>query len=1229
MPSRPAVDIESDVMPIPDSDPAHLPRASQNSVPQAPEMPACGAQVTRFTCPVALLAKQFELRDGQVHKTSHARLSRGRAETVAAPTAGALNQLLEGLTPRQAISTGLLREGDTAQIGPQATLRPGEISRSLVHFHFPERQAGWLLVDYDSKSMPPDVEDRINRLGGPVEALFHLWPEARQAAYVIRPSSSDGVGHSGAEGSRSSGFHVYILISDLALSRQILTDLQCRAWTEGLAWCALSASGSVLIRSITDVAVASPERIIFGAAPIVLPPLVRRPAPTVVHEGIAVVPPLITDDERREAVRMENEARKLIKPEAKQAEKVWTERQVEQEVERRGLTREAARRAVGQRLRRRLLDDDMLLDLADGGQVTAATLLDNPQRYNRQSLPDPIEGRSYGLDKATLFLTPRPDHPDDEPCIVSHAHGNRTVYRFARYALAPVSPRHPMPATGKDRAPALASIREMILRWGRDSDRWARSKQAQTREDRSGGWGAGMSAAADTHCEVASRDMVTGSQGTSKTSTAVGRAGNPGLLHEGHGYITAFYSTDDDKSAEAFRDFEANHPGHGPHALHLRGRSAPRPDGRGQLCEFAAQAEAAAQQGLNVQSVMCDRCPFAVDCLYIEQLRDIASAKADPRGLVIFAVHDHAFTGLPGGLQPDRAMFDERPRDFAKREHVVPLSEWGRDLASVVIGSGMSQDETAHRLLLLRTRIDPLRRAIEEAINERLASGLAHVAEAALQVDPFATSPAAVMCQAAETLRDMRDHRSIPAFAAMIPANVASASDAKLVAAGIDEVLRADASRTLTPLIGVLDAVAAELAQTHGPALRAVHRLRVAGVDSVVADTLAPVALPEDVPLLHLDGTGDLDLARAWFGKDIERHHFPVERLGEAVFISGHNFSTSSLTGYNPATGLPWYPDRAEALRERLHRVFARHPGSFIAMPKRVFTKFGPLPGHKTAHFGALRGRNLAEGCSTGLVVGRNLPPVQGLERLARAFAVALDRPFVPLAIEAGHATARYPRRRDGVRLRDGSGHAVDLDYHPDPTAEALLRQIRDAETTQAVDRVRAQFEPKRIFVAGASVPDVTFDRVEEWSDFADGGSALSRALERELLPLSATELVRIHGDLWRNTKAVQRDDQYRAFRETVLAGQSVHRNFYLPHVRLEQRISLVRYTRPATGRARGERARSFEALVLAGPETAVKRAEATLGPLVSCRAEGLGPRAEATERSAANSDRAPKRRAA
>lgn len=101
-----------------------------------------------------------------------------------------------------------------------------------------------------------------------------------------------------------------------------------------------------------------------------------------------------------------------------------------------------------------VLADDHLLELRDGSFVRVGDVLDAPERFDRVSLPDPIEGRPYGPDKATLLLNPDPRRPDIGPRLVSHAHGARTVYRFARYEPA-AQPAGPVLRPAKDRPDVL------------------------------------------------------------------------------------------------------------------------------------------------------------------------------------------------------------------------------------------------------------------------------------------------------------------------------------------------------------------------------------------------------------------------------------------------------------------------------------------------------------------------------------------------------------------------------------------------------------------------------------------------------------------------------------------------------------------------------------------------------------------------------------------------------
>ena len=395
-------------------------------------------QVTVFTSNAKPLTKIFKVVDGVIEKTAQANFYSGTAVTRAAATPAELLALLEGLSPLQAVSVGALKVGRKARITTATAARKGgaAVARTLEHFHYPEGP-GWLLWDYDNGTMPPEVSARVKALGGPLAALFHIWPEAMAAPYLIRPSSSGGVSAPGIPEKQSDGIHGFFLIDDVSRSSASLDVLLARAWAAGLAWCALSKSGAVLIRSIVDAAVGSPERLIFEAAPILIDPVIRTPKPAILSNGIDPVPvPSIDDATEAAAKAAEAEAKRAIKPRAARVEAEFIEDRAQVAAKTTGKPIAEARRMVRQMLKGGVLSDDHLLQMKDGSYARVGDLLDAPKRFNRLSLPDPIEGVSYGLDKATLLLLHKPGHPDMQPRLVSHAHGATTVYRFERYEAA-------------------------------------------------------------------------------------------------------------------------------------------------------------------------------------------------------------------------------------------------------------------------------------------------------------------------------------------------------------------------------------------------------------------------------------------------------------------------------------------------------------------------------------------------------------------------------------------------------------------------------------------------------------------------------------------------------------------------------------------------------------------------------------------------------------------------
>jgi len=320
------------------------------------------ARITVFTSDSAPLCKRFTLKGDTIAKDSLAQFYAGKAETAPAASAAELNATLDQLDHRQAIATGVLKRGGASSITTAAKVSGGAAARSLKYFSFPKGQ-GWLLWDYDDKTMPADVQARVASLGGPFAALLHIWPEAKDAAHVIRPSSSDGITAPNRAELKSAGLHGFFLVQDVAQSRAILDTLQARAWEAGLAWFALSASGALLERSIVDTAVGSPERLIFEAPPILDAPVIRLPRPAIVSEGVALACPA---SPLERAAQSRDAARDAIKPKAEKVQIAYINDRATIAAEKTGNPWKDAYRAIVQMMQGATLSDDHLLQMKGG-----------------------------------------------------------------------------------------------------------------------------------------------------------------------------------------------------------------------------------------------------------------------------------------------------------------------------------------------------------------------------------------------------------------------------------------------------------------------------------------------------------------------------------------------------------------------------------------------------------------------------------------------------------------------------------------------------------------------------------------------------------------------------------------------------------------------------------------------------------------------------------------------
>ena len=709
------------------------------------------------------------------------------------------------------------------------------------------------------------------------------------------------------------------------------------------------------------------------------------------------------------------------------------------------------------------------------------------------------------------------------------------------------------------------------------------------------------------------RDMLTGAQGIGKTAEFVGtpqrngRPSKPGLLHSGTGFTTLFLAPNHGNNSENAERYLATMPVDrpAPPAFQLRGRSAARPnDANKTMCALATQAQKLAKRGGNVMKAMCSDCRFADECResgYLAQQTKLEQAKTDPRGIVIFAPHDYAVAHLPGGIVPDRVIFDEAPRDSFMRTAAVPVEDWQQDLRQYLGWERGKEGQASDALSDLIGVINPLRTALARAIDDP-SNGLEIIETRAREIARGSEGPADVLTRAANAMTSFLDDALESAISAAMTDDNAALSPMRkkgdTLEKRLDKILDSGAETYGRRMAEIFKAVAAEARNGTGPGLVAVDRRPENGRDCIVADYLAkPETIPEHAPFLHIDGTGRAELAAAWFG-ELRHHHCPVERLGKATLVTGNSFATSNITGEN-SKGTPLSADRAKVLRGKLQEGLAAHPNAAVVAPKKAIPSIKGLEGRTVMHFGNLRGKNDAEAAPEIIVIGRNLPKPSDLERIGRAFAVSLGLGFACLP-----AGTKYPTRDEGVRMKDGAGHRVEVQYHPDPTAQALLRQIRDAEATQAVDRVRAHFTAKQIYVLGNSIPDVTFDRIEPLADWHKGGSKLTRAVARSRVAMrSPAEILRAFPDIWANKDAVKNDMEFQDFRDADVARQLGGKTYIVdPLYTLSPPNSpavLVEYRRPRR-EGPGAPPGLAEAVVLASPENARAVLEELTGPLAS-----------------------------
>jgi putative DNA primase/helicase len=179
----------------------------------------------------------------------------------------------------------------------------------------------------------------------------------------------------------------------------------------------------------------------------------------------------------------------------------------------------------------------------------------------------------------------------------------------------------------------------------------------------------------------------------------------------------------------------------------------------------------------------------------------------------------------------------------------------------------------------------------------------------------------------------------------------------------------------------------------------------------------------------------------------------------------------------------------------------------------------GDLPANvEVAHFNNVAGLNDWSSVALLIVVGRTEPSPGTVERTARAL-FGCEIAEVP---PDDKGAVRYPHIVRGIRLRDGTGAAVQGGQHPDPRAEEVRLAICESGLIQAVGRGRGvnrtADDPLLIDILTNVVLPIEVDELTTWAAIQPGYAEIMRA--RGAVPLGCADMALAYPDLFPSRSA-------------------------------------------------------------------------------------------------------------
>ena len=355
------------------------------------------------------VAKKYKLVNGIAVKTPAETFKSGPYKKISVASMGEFAVFLKTLQPGDFITAGVNQNQSSGMCG----LGEKDVHRTKETFPFATGKSGLLIFDGDNLE-----ELKLNNIDSFAIALERL---IGNADYALSPSASSFISKPGECG-KLHGMHAFVFVDDASRIPETLEILHNRAIILGYGYPFITKAGTVLIRSLVDLAMKTSNQPCYEGGAILAEGLTQKRK--ILCSKLGETPNFLDI----EPLSLEEESQFQIKTEALKtsvAEKAtavrtaWCEARGKTMVDK-GCEQEKVKRILDAALsgERPTLRSDFEIQTDDFGIKTVSELLADPEKYHEATCGDPLDPED-GAGKAKIYTM----NQDGRPAINSFAHG--------------------------------------------------------------------------------------------------------------------------------------------------------------------------------------------------------------------------------------------------------------------------------------------------------------------------------------------------------------------------------------------------------------------------------------------------------------------------------------------------------------------------------------------------------------------------------------------------------------------------------------------------------------------------------------------------------------------------------------------------------------------------------------------------------------------------------------